>query len=324
MSGQAASASLLFEGIAIIDNIILIRTMKEITQCLICGSTDIQPFLVCKDHTVSHKEFQIKRCKNCGFRFTSPRPNDEDLGAYYKAESYVSHSDTKKGLVNTLYHWVRSYTLIKKLQLVMHYTGLKKGKILDYGAGTGAFLDTCKKNGWDATGIEPDADARKVMAEKFSISSHPSLKDAAGQNVLHDFDVITAWHVLEHVPDLKETIEILRDTLKEKAKLIVAVPNPDSYDASVYKENWAAYDVPRHLWHFAPNDIERLMKDQGFKLIKTLPMVFDSYYVSMLSEQYKTGSKGLLKAFWTGLKSNLKANKTGKEFSSQIYIFQKV
>lgn len=298
--------------------------MKEITTCLICGSAEQELFLVCKDHTVSQKEFQIKRCKSCGFKFTSPRPNDEDLGAYYKAESYVSHSDTKKGLVNTLYHWVRSYTLIKKLQLVMHYTGLKKGRILDYGAGTGAFLDTCKKNGWDATGIEPDETANKVMAEKFSISSYPNLNAAKAQSALYDFDVITAWHVLEHVPDLKETITELRNSLKEKAKLIVAVPNPSSYDASVYKSSWAAYDVPRHLWHFAPADMGRLMKDQGFKLIKLLPMVFDSYYVSMLSQEYKTGSKGHLKAFWTGLRSNLKANKTGKEFSSQIYIFQKV
>ena len=298
--------------------------MKEITTCLICGSAEQELFLVCKDHTVSQKEFQIKRCKSCGFKFTSPRPNDEDLGQYYKAESYVSHSDTKKGLINTLYHWARSYTLIKKLQLVMHYTGLKKGRILDYGAGTGAFLDTCKKNGWDAIGIEPDPDARKVMAEKFSISSYPVLTDAIAQKALYDFDAITAWHVLEHVPDLKETITTLRNSLKEKAKLIVAVPNPTSYDAIVYKESWAAYDVPRHLWHFAPANMERLMKDMGFKLIKTLPMVFASYYVSMLSEQYKTGSKGLLKAFWTGLKSNLKANKTGKEFSSQIYVFQKL
>lgn len=297
--------------------------MKEITQCLICGSADIKPFLVCKDHTVSHQDFQIKQCAACGFKFTSPRPNDEDLGQYYKAESYISHSDTKKGLVNTLYHWVRSYTLIKKLQLVMHYTKLKKGKILDYGAGTGAFLDTCKKNRWEAIGIEPDADARKVMAEKFSISSYPSVQDAKAQNALHDFDVITAWHVLEHVPNLKETIQELKAALMEKAKLIVAVPNPASYDAAVYKENWAAYDVPRHLWHFAPKDMERLMKDQGFRLVKILPMVFDSYYVSMLSQQYKTGRKGLLKAFGVGLKSNLRGGKTGREFSSQIYVFQK-
>lgn len=299
------------------------NSMKEITTCLVCGSTESKPFLVCKDHTVSQKEFTIRQCADCGFKFTSPRPEDKDLGNYYKAESYVSHSDTRKGLINTLYHWVRSYTLIKKLQLVMHYTGLKKGKILDYGAGTGAFLNTCKKNGWDAKGIEPDETANKVMAEKFSISSYQSLEAAKAKGSMCDLDVVTAWHVLEHVPDLKETVTELRNALKNKAKLIVAVPNPTSYDAYVYKENWAAYDVPRHLWHFAPTDMERLMKGLGFRLIKTLPMVFDSYYVSLLSRKYQTGSSGPLNAFWTGLRSNIKANKTGKTFSSQIYIFEK-
>lgn len=297
--------------------------MKEITNCLICGSTNSEPFLVCKDHTVSQKEFTIRRCKDCGFRFTSPRPDDKDLGAYYKAESYVSHSDTKKGLVNTLYHWVRSYTLIKKLQLVMHHTKLKQGKILDYGAGTGAFLETCKKNKWAAYGIEPDETARKVMAEKFSISSYVSLKEIGSDGSFSEFDVITAWHVLEHVPDLKETIGSFKSLLKDKSILIVAVPNPDSHDAAHYKENWAAYDVPRHLWHFSPKDMTRLLTDSGFRLIETCPMAFDSYYVSMLSEQYRTGHSGLVKAFWRGLVSNIKANKTGKEFSSQIYIFRK-
>jgi 2-polyprenyl-3-methyl-5-hydroxy-6-metoxy-1,4-benzoquinol methylase len=297
--------------------------MKEMNECLICGSTKIEPFLSCKDYTVSQKMFDIKRCINCGFKFTSPRPDDKDLGEYYKAESYVSHSDTKKGLINTLYHWVRSYTLIKKLQLVMQHTKLKSGKILDYGAGTGAFLETCKKNKWDAYGIEPDEIARKVMEEKFGITSYVSLSNAQGNNSFNEFDVITAWHVLEHVSDLKETIESFRSILKEKGILIVAVPNPSSYDAKYYKEHWAAYDVPRHLWQFTPADITRLLSDSGFKHIQTRPMTFDSYYVSMLSEKYKTGHSGLIKAFWRGLVSNIKANKTGKEFSSQIYIFRK-
>ncbi|HWY37493.1 MAG TPA: class I SAM-dependent methyltransferase, partial [Bacteroidia bacterium] len=297
--------------------------MKEINTCLICGSSQSKPFLVCKDYTVSQKEFTIRQCGSCGFKFTSPRPYDQDLGGYYKAESYISHSDTKKGLVNTLYHWVRSYTLIKKLQLVMHYTGLKQGKILDYGAGTGAFLEICKKNKWETYGIEPDETARHVMEKKFSISSYDSIHEITNDSSFKEFNVVTAWHVFEHVPDLKETIEILKGIMKERSVLIVAVPNPTSHDAAYYKEHWAAYDVPRHLWHFAPADMIRLMKDQGFKHIKTLPMAFDSFYVSMLSEKYKRGSSGLIKAFWRGLVSNIKAGKTGTEYSSQVYIFRK-
>jgi 2-polyprenyl-3-methyl-5-hydroxy-6-metoxy-1,4-benzoquinol methylase len=205
----------------------------------------------------------------------------------------------------------------------MHHTKLKTGKILDYGAGTGAFLETCKKNKWEAYGIEPDESARKTMYEKFRIETYPSLNEAKQQNTFSEFNVVTAWHVLEHVPDLKETVASLKNCLKEKGILIVAVPNPSSHDAKYYKQYWAAYDVPRHLWHFRPADMIRLMADQGFKHIQTRPMTFDSYYVSMLSEKYKTGRSGLIKAFWRGLVSNIKANKTGKEFSSQIYIFRK-
>lgn len=299
------------------------QTMYTQPNCLICGSAEKELFLTCKDYTVSQQEFKIQQCKSCGFRYTSPRPANENLGEYYKAESYVSHSDSKNGLINTIYHWVRSYTLIKKLQLVMHYSKLKRGKILDYGAGTGAFLNTCKTNGWHAIGIEPDEDARNIMAEKFSISSFASLEAARADISFSDFDVITAWHVFEHVPDLQETIQALKGALKPKAKLIVAVPNPTSFDAKHYKQYWAAYDVPRHLWHFAPADIIRLLKDSGFTHIKTLPMVFDSFYVSMLSEKYKRSSGGLISALMMGLRSNIKANKTGTEFSSQIYVFEK-
>lgn len=298
--------------------------MKEINTCLICGSTNIEPFLVCKDYTVSKQDFEIKQCKDCGFKFTSPRPQDTDLGKYYKAEDYISHSDTKKGLVNKLYHWVRSYTLIKKLQLVMQHSKLKSGKILDYGAGTGAFLNTCKTNKWEAYGIEPDEVARKVMKDKFGISASASLEEAQTSHLFADFDVVTAWHVLEHVPDLKETILTLKNALKTKGIFIVAVPNPESHDAKHYKQFWAAYDLPRHLWHFEPKAMTKLFSDNGFKLEKTLPMVFDSFYVSMLSEKYKTGSNKLISAFMRGLISNIKANKTGKEFSSQIYIFRKI
>ena len=297
--------------------------MKEINTCLICGSNRIEPFLICTDYTVSQKEFQIKYCVDCNFKFTSPRPEDNDLGKYYIAEDYISHSDTKKGLVNKLYHGVRSYTLVKKLQIVIQHTKLKGGSILDYGCGTGAFLNTCKVNKWNAYGIEPDETARRVMKDKFGIYSFSSLEEIQKEKLLNNFDAITAWHVLEHVSDLRETILTLKSLLKEKGIFIVAVPNPESYDAKYYKKYWAAYDLPRHLWHFDPRNIIKLFLDSGFKHEKTLPMVFDSFYVSMLSEKYKVGKSNLIISFIRGLVSNIKANKTGKEFSSQIYVFRK-
>ncbi|MBC7862884.1 MAG: class I SAM-dependent methyltransferase [Bacteroidia bacterium] len=295
--------------------------MEEVKSCPVCASPKQKLFLSCKDFTVSQKVFEIKSCEGCGFKFTSPRPQAQDLGNYYKSEDYVSHSDTKKGAVNRLYHWVRSYTLIKKLQLVLRYS--KRGKILDFGCGTGAFLEICKRDKWEVFGIEPDPDARKLAKEKSGVEAFESKEEFHKQLPQQKFDAITLWHVLEHVPDLEAWFEFIKDHISANGKIIIAVPNCSSFDAKKFGEFWAAYDVPRHLSHFTPKDIETLFKKHGYSLIKTLPMVFDSFYVSMLSNKYKHGSTRLFASFWTGFVSNLKANKTGLTFSSQIYILQR-
>ncbi len=292
--------------------------MLTIEKCLVCGSNQFEPFLHCKDYTVSQENFKIDSCKSCGFKFTNPRPQDNVIGNYYKAESYVSHTNSKKGIVNKLYHLVRNYTLKKKVQLVSGY--VSHGTILDYGCGTGMFLGACKNAGWETFGMEPDDDARKIASEqnlnlfsdKTKIEMHVPEKQ---------FDAITLWHVLEHVTDMKETLAFFKYKLKANGVLVIAVPNYVSYDALYYKEHWAAYDVPRHLYHFELKSMKSLLDNNGFQLLETKPMKFDSFYVSMLSEKYKTGSVNLFKSFMTGLNSNLKAEDSSK-YSSTIYIFR--
>jgi 2-polyprenyl-3-methyl-5-hydroxy-6-metoxy-1,4-benzoquinol methylase len=296
--------------------------MKVVQQCLICNSSDFEFFLDCKDYTVSNSTFQLQSCKKCGFVLTSPRPHDQDLVNYYKSEEYVSHSNTKRGLVNKLYHIIKNYTLIKKLRLVYRING-KQGKILDYGCGTAAFLNTCKKGKWTIYGFEPDAGARKHAVEDYQINLFSEAISIKSQLNNGDLDVITLWHVLEHVSDVRDVLKIFGEKLRAKGALIIAVPNKDSYDAQYYKSYWAAFDVPRHLHHFSPTTIETLLRSEGFKLEEVLPMAFDSFYVSMLSEKYKTGRINLLRAFWIGLYSNFKAIKSGKKYSSQIYVFRK-
>jgi 2-polyprenyl-3-methyl-5-hydroxy-6-metoxy-1,4-benzoquinol methylase len=292
--------------------------MLTIKNCIVCGSDNNEPFITCKDYTVSQENFNIVSCKDCGFKFTSPRPDDSVLGNYYKAESYVSHTNSKKGIINKLYHAVRNKTLKQKLALVSSY--VSRGTILDYGCGTGMFLNTCKKTEWETYGMEPDDNARKMASEQ-------------GLNVFSDkgriqtyitdkkFNAITLWHVLEHVTDMAETLSFFKKRLNENGVLIIAVPNHKSYDAQFYKEHWAAYDVPRHLHHFDLSTMKRLIESAGFILQESKPMKFDSFYVSMLSEKYKTGSVNLFRAFVTGLKSNLKA-KDANAYSSTIYIFK--
>ena len=291
----------------------------QINTCPVCGQTESNPFLSCKDYTVSKEIFNICECKNCNFKYTNPIPNPEVLGNYYQSEEYISHSDTDKGLVSKLYKIVRNYTIKQKLSFIKSY--VSRGTILDYGCGTGAFLSACKQDNWNAFGIEPDAGARTIASKKLEnlfdskeslFSSQPEIK----------YDIITLWHVLEHVVDLKNTVSLLTKHLTENGVIIIAVPNYKSYDAAFYKEFWAAYDLPRHLYHFEEFSVSKLMGEFGFKLKQTKPMLFDSFYVSLLSEKYQHGKSNLIKAFFVGFLSNAKAFFT-KQYSSRVYVFKR-
>lgn len=293
--------------------------MEHLSNCPVCDFDKTKAFLVCKDHTVSRETFNIVECISCGFKFINPRPAAEKLGAYYISEEYVSHSNTKKGFINSIYQVVRKYTMLKKLKLISEF--YKTGKILDIGCGTGDFLKTVKEAKWETIGIEPSPDARKMAIENYALD----VREEAEIKILEKetFDIITMWHVLEHVPELNERIEDLKRLIKPNGVIIIAVPNCTSLDAKIYSENWAAYDVPRHLYHFSPTDIETVFKNHDLKVFRVLPMIFDSYYVSMLSEKIKTGKSNIIRAIWNGFRSNFSAIKTGKTYSSQIYLIRK-
>ncbi|MFN7912703.1 MAG: class I SAM-dependent methyltransferase [Bacteroidota bacterium] len=292
--------------------------MKQISKCPVCGSTSFKPFLTCKDYTVSQENFNLVSCDKCCFKFTNPIPDLEDLSKYYKSEDYISHSNTNKGIISKAYKFVRNYTLKAKLKLIQKH--VSRGTVLDYGCGTGMFLKVCQDNGWKAYGMEPDDGARKLGTEMgLNVFSDKERVNTYTNN--QKFDVITLWHVLEHVTDLDETLTFFRERLNKGGALVIAVPNYTSFDAQHYKEFWAAYDVPRHLYHFEISTIQKLLSKYGFSLTETRPMKFDSFYVSMLSEKYMTGKINYVKAFLTGLKSNLKA-KTANDYSSVIYVFK--
>ena len=287
-------------------------------SCPNCGDKNIFKVISAKDYTVSGEDFDIWECKNCTHRFTQNIPGEDSIGRYYRSEEYISHSDTKKGFVNNLYHSVRKRTLQQKRRLIESHTGKKTGTILDVGAGTGAFLNTMKNAGWNCSGIEPDETARKNARELYNLD----LKEAKELFTLpsKSFDAITLWHVLEHVHRLHTYVEHLKNLLAGNAKLFIAVPNYTSADAKMYGEFWAAYDVPRHLYHFSPKSMEILLNAHGLKLETMLPMWYDSVYVSLLSEKYKTGKSNPVKAFMNGMISNIETLFDNKKSSSVIYI----
>lgn len=295
--------------------------MINYQSCPCCGSAHIQQQLNVKDHTVSQQFFSIWQCSDCTLRFTQSVPGLGEIGAYYQSDNYISHTDTKEGIINRLYHAVRKRTLQRKLQLIKRTTGRQQGVIVDIGAGTGAFLHTMQQARWQVQGIEPDENTRQRAKELYGLSlDNPDKLNTLASS---HFDAVTMWHVLEHVHDLHGYIENIKRIVKPGGKIIIAVPNYTSYDATVYKNNWAAYDVPRHLYHFSPTAMQQLLKKHNLTLKDTLPMWYDSFYVSMLSEQYKTGRSNHAKAIFNGLISNLKAAFNRKKCSSLIYIIDK-
>jgi len=295
--------------------------MIHYLSCPVCNSELIQEQLTAKDHTVSKENFSIWQCNACTARFTQDVPEQDAIGVYYASENYISHSDTKKGIINSLYHLVRKRTLGAKRRLVINETGIMQGRILDIGCGTGAFLQTMQEAAWEITGLEPDALARAKAAELYHI--HPQEPGKLFELAPSSYHAISMWHVLEHVHDLHGYIKQIANLLAPNGKLFIAVPNYTSKDAAMYASNWAAYDVPRHLYHLSPQSMEQLLSMHGLKLTAVKPMWYDSFYVSMLSEQYKNGTGNIFKAVLNGFLSNLHALGNTRKCSSVIYVISK-
>ena len=292
--------------------------MEQIKNCINCDCQDFRSVFSLKDYFYTGESFTIQQCTKCGLRITNPRPDEKDLGAYYKTENYLSHSDRNETLFDKMYHFIKKYNLNHKRNLVEKFH--RSGRIMDIGCGTGAFLGQFDKRRWKRVGFEPDDEAREIAKniqglEVNDLSVLNSLTDAKAE-------VITMWHVLEHVSTINEQLAKIKSLLTEDGVLVIAVPMSNSYDANYYGKFWAAYDVPRHLYHFTKETLEQLLAKHGFNLVEKYPMRFDSFYISLLSEKYQKRSFPLLRATIKGLRSNLAATTEKGTYSSMIFVFR--
>ena len=289
---------------------------EKLTHCPVCNHGEFVPFIEVRDYFLSGEDFAIVACKSCGFRFVNPRPDETEIGRYYQSDEYISHDAGKNDLFSRLYRVARSFSLKWKYGIVSRFG--REGNLLDIGCGTGEFLNFCKQKGFSVQGVEPNPKAGAFATTQYGIpvaGSLDALEAAPGS-----FRIITLWHVLEHLHKLNDSFDRIGTLLEENGTLIIAVPNSDSPDALRYRQHWAAYDVPRHLYHFNARTVSLLAERHGFEVRSILAQKLDAYYVALLSEQYLHGRKKYFSAFLNGLRSNLAAGKAGRGHSSRVFI----
>jgi SAM-dependent methyltransferase len=299
-------------------------TIERLENCPVCGSVNFRDKLQVQDKSVSQELFTIVQCQNCEFQFTNPRPDAAHIGKYYESDAYVSHNSGAQGLINQVYKLARVFTVRRKVTLITKLNGGRAGRLLDYGCGTGHFLAGAKEKGWQVAGLEPNDRARQEATERVGQPiQEPSALTALAPG---SFDVITLWHVLEHVHTLNETLDQLLAALKPGGKLLIAVPNVESLDAKHYRQDWAAYDVPRHLYHFSPSTMKQLLAEHGLVVPQTLPLALDAYYVSMLSERNRSPERvgGPLTVLKAGYLSNQYAAQHDGQYSSLLYVAERL
>lgn len=288
----------------------------NLIECPGCGSKNFEHVLEVKDHLVSGEGFTISECQKCSLRFTNPRPEAGDLSKYYQSENYISHTNEANNLVNKLYKIARYFTLRSKRRLIEK--NVIDRTLLDIGCGTGHFLEHASANGWQTYGIEPEKSAREIAIAQGKSKIYSDINEVIDQQ----FDRITLWHVLEHLPDLNDSLDKIANLMSSEGKLFIAVPNYLAHEEARFKEFWAAYDVPRHLYHFSPNSMKEIASRQGLIIEKIYPMRLDSFYISLLSNKHKSGRNKLINSFISGLISNTYGLFNGN-YSSLIYQLSK-
>ena len=266
-----------------------------------------------KDYFYSQEVFEVLPSKHEGILETFPKLSEEKLSEYYYHEKYISHQTQSKSLFDKAYQFAKRFMTKRKQKMVLKFHS--SGRILDIGTGTGDFLKSFDPKRWEKYAIEPNEDLHQRLKE-----NNISLLDGVDKIKNHKFDVITLWHALEHIPNLEETLQSIRESLTPNGILVIAVPNYKSFDAKFYKSFWAAWDVPRHVWHFSKQGLISLCQTFDLKFYNTISLPLDAFYISIVSEKYRK-SNNIVRGFMVGLYSNV-SGMFKNEYSSFVYVFK--
>ena len=293
----------------------------SIHTCPVCDGTRLQRALTCVDHCASGEMFHLCRCADCGFLFTQDFPDEQEIGRYYDFPQYISLTDDRRGLVNRMYHRVRTHMLNRKAKLVIREAHRPTGSLLDVGTGTAYFADRMARAGWQVEAVEKSPEARQFALDKFGLKVKSP--DEMGDFGVGQFHVITLWHVLEHIQDVGGALDAYHRLLADDGILLLALPNCSSFDARKYGAYWAAYDVPRHLWHFTPDSIQRFALRHGFVMTERRPMPFDAFYISILTEHHMRHTLPVARGMLTGCAAYFSSLVHKERSSSMTYVFRK-
>jgi SAM-dependent methyltransferase len=293
---------------------------QEVPDCIVCGSGQRHPHLRAPNRFNVGEVFPLVQCSQCGFVYLSPRPSQESIGSHYEDEGYHPHQAEAAGVVDRIYRISRDWNLRYKRWMVESHH--RKGALLDFGCGTGEFLAEMRANGWQVTGVEPAAQARAV-AEGLGVRASADLEGCDGP-----YDVITLWHVLEHVHEAAGQFRRLCELLTPGGILVMALPNIGSVDSRAYGANWVALDAPRHLFHFRPQDVRRFAVARGLTPAGGGVLPLDTPYNVLLSEQLAgqvvrgTRLFGLFRAIRVALAASIRGAIDRSRSSSPVYVFR--
>jgi SAM-dependent methyltransferase len=289
----------------------------EQPPCPICGSDSYRPFLQVADRFRPEERFRLVRCTSCGLIYLNPRPTEQAILKYYQAADYDPHSEGGHGLSGKLYRLARFLNTLLKLHWLSSFSGPRRA--LDVGCGTGYFLQMLRKKGWEVAGVEPVPVAQRLAQQK-GLNVVSRLDEAQGP-----FGVITLWHVLEHLHNPADTLRQLDRLLAADGWLLLSMPNPLCLDAQYFGPSWVAYDAPRHLVHYRPQDVEHLARQTGFTIFRLAMLPFDPVYNVFLSLQQSTSLSlsQIISGPSMGIRSLLDGIRHPKLASSPVYFFRK-